>query len=406
MRTGTYCTLFAIGAAVCLSQPVRAQEVPTGSPDYLADRLADEDFELEVGSWTLTPSLSSGAGWSDNLAEEPDPEADYYVTNSAGFELAGKAGAADVDFSASVDSLLPVRLPEENSFDAYADLDIEGPIRDWLRGGMGFSFASYADSLSTSRYDREQWISVKPFTTLTFGKTELELRGTAGRVLFPAVDDGSGGTVADERQRSFANLVATASWEIRPEIEIFVGGLGRIAWYDNLLDDSGFRRGGHGFGAFAGIKTSAGKHIRAAVAAGVEHQAFLDPDFDSQTFATLDGYFQWRATDRLWLTALAETGFAESVDYGASGLLTYEGKLKAEYAAGAKAVLSALASYEIARYLYADILERTLNLEAGVDYQLAKHTVGSLKVSRKVRSSDDPDENFARNSVTASVKFN
>ncbi len=387
-------------------QAAHAGDLGTDIPYYLTDDLADHSFALEIGQWKLVPTLSSKLEFTDNVSEKPVGNGDLVPSASASLELKGDVAGIDTRLTGSIWAQRPLKTPSENDYAADASLDLRRDISDALQTGLKIAFADFRPGFSTDSLDHEQTIEIRPSLTYKVGKYKIEIRGKFGWDRFPGAVDAFGDPTIDTRQHKFGALELIASRKVTEKIAVYLGAILRGAIFDQPYDSGGYRRGSLGYGVFAGLRGDIRDKLTADIAVGFVRQTFKDVDFPTRDYLSVNGSLQWRPTEKIRLTLLGDSGFTESEDYGAAGILAFEATFRGEYQAAEKLVLVAEAGYEHADYLYADVIERTFDASAGFDYAVSKHGVLSIRYKYRTRRSDDLDENFSRNAVFAALHFN
>ena len=387
-----------LAAAAGYALPCLAGDFKTDSPTFLTEDLLEDRLEIDVGSWKLHPELRTGFEATDNIDDSADGARDVVSTNTAGFEIGGDVGGTDVSLFGSVDAYAPLSTPSENSLDDNAGIDVQRDIGEHLRGRLRLELNDYRPGYNTEDLDRERIIEADPELKFSLGAYELKLRGQIGYDRFFDSE-------TDTRQHKFAGLQLLASREVREDLSAYVGLMLRGTKYDLAFDGDDMRRGNTGYGAFAGLRGDISPRLSGDISVGVVRQEFKEQIWEPLTYASVNGYLQLRPTEKIRLSVMGKTGFSESEDYGAAGLFVREGKLRAEYLLTDKTVLLAEATHERANYLYADVREHTTDLEAGLDYAFHDHGVVSLRYKHRTRKSDDEDETFDRNTISASLRF-
>ena len=396
VKNAVRCLILAAAAGHAL--PGLAGDFKTDSPTFLTEDLSEDPLEIDVGTWKLHPGLKSGFEGTDNVDDAPDGIKDVVSTNSVEFDLGGELVGTDVSLFGSVDSYAPLSTPSENSLDDNIGIDLERKFGEHLRGRLTLELSDYRPGYNTEDLDRERIIEADPELKFILGAYELKLRGQIGYDQFF-------GSEADTRQHKFAGLQLSASREVAEDISAYMGLMLRGTKYDLAFDGDDMRRGNTGYGAFAGLRGDISPRLSGDISVGVVRQEFKEQIWEPLTYASVNGYVQLRPTEKIRLSVIGTTGFSESEDYGAAGLFIREGKLRAEYLLTDKTVLLAEATHERANYLYADVRERTTDLEAGLDYAFHDHGVLSLRYKHRTRKSDDEDEIFDRNTISASLRI-
>lgn len=387
-----------LGAAVCYALPGTAGDFAIGNPDSLSDDLIEDPLEIAVGDWKLHLEFETGFVHTDNIEDDPVAAKDVVSTNAAGLDIGGELGGVDVSLFGSVDAYAPFGTPSENYLDKNIGVDLRRDFGEHLRGKLRLEASDFRPGYNTEDLDREQIIEAAPELKLSLGVYEVELRGAIGYDRFF-------GDQTDTRQHKFADLQLLASREIMPDLSAYAGLMLRGTTYDLEFNDDDYRRGNKGYGAFAGLKGDISPKLTGDISVGVVRQEFNEQIWRPLTYASVNGYMQFRPTEKISLSAIGKTEFSESEDYGAAGLFVREGKLRAEYLLTDKTILLVEATQERATYLYADIVEQTTDLEAGLDYAFHNHGILSLRYKHRSRRSDDEDEVFDRNSISASIRI-
>lgn len=393
---------FFIAATVLAVFPafaVRAGDFKVDAPSYLSDDLGVDTDYLELGTWKLRPTLKSGVGYTDNIEKEPDARADFIATNEFELDLSGKAGNYDLSITGSIDSRTPAKTPTENELNSEITLDVKRDFADDASARLKFEFTDLRTAFGTEDIDHERILQVRPELQFATGDVTIELRASAGLDMFPGEDD-------DTRQHRFAKLQLSASRPVSEDLTAFVGLMLRGTRFDIQVDDDGYRRGGTGYGVLAGLRGDITPDIGLDVTIGAIRQTFRDPDWRNLDYVSISGALWYKPSDATQVILSGDTGFTESEDYGAAGLLTYKLKARGEYKPIDRMVLFTQTSFEHANYLYADIIERTTSAEAGVDVELTRNSVLSMEYKHVRRRSGDPDETFASNSVFTRLRIN
>ncbi|MCL7744120.1 outer membrane beta-barrel protein [Guyparkeria hydrothermalis] len=232
------------------------------------------------------------------------------------------------------------------------------------------------------------------------GQTVLRLGGTAQRIDYEDGVNADGTEINhDDRDRDIYALGARLTYLQSAQIRPFVQASAERRRYETDRDDYGFERDSDGYRAAAGIDFNYGPTLEGEVYAGVLHQSFDDPRFDSITRPDFGARLTWQATpftrvrgsvDR----SLEETTywqFADGAPDFASSYLYSRAEVLAEHRLTPRTTLSALASYGQAEYQNVDRTDDLIGAGFGVEYKLSRNLLLQLDYRHYQRDSDYRD---------------
>lgn len=293
-----------------------------------------EPFSL--GPFSLSFDASVTEQYVDNVfATENDKQGDFVTILSPGVTLAGQTRDFRLELGASAEI---GRFASETSED-YDDalLRAEGQWnlteRTFLFGGLDYAWEheerSSPDDVNGAEPVEFQEASGFAGIATGFGPWNARIGVNARDLEFDDTPAGPGGTINnDDRDRLQSEVGGRVGYALDNAQQVFLQGVYDRRDYDSPTDDFGFDRDSEGFNAAIGYSGRLGP-FTGEILAGVLHQDYEDPSFDSVTAPDFGAELAWRPDALTRLSLTLDRRLEETTLAGASGYLSSSAVLRA-----------------------------------------------------------------------------
>lgn len=343
-----------------------------GPSSSLAQEVASDPYApvgLRAGTFTIYPELAQGVGYSDNIANRPEPTESGLITqtdarlrgisnwerNALGFDLRGSFTAAPDD-----------RSQDQSSFngDLFGRLDVGPRTAVSLRAGY---------ELSTEDRVDDQIYRGSAALSQQFNRLTATVRGSFERRDF---DDGP---------RNLSSALSTAvsdydlwrgslrlAYDITDRTAVFAeAGVNRRE-FRKSIDAFGIERGSDGYSALLGLSFARNGKLSGEVSAGYQLQDPNDARFAEVKAWLFDGNVTWRATSLTDIGLNASTEVGETTLAGSGGVVTRQLGASVTHRLLTNVALRADASYRRSEFDDVTLEEETWRGAFNVDYLLSR----------------------------------
>lgn len=348
-----------------------------------------------MGSWVLSPEVTFGAGYDDNVfADETDETDDFFGTISPAFRLRSDWPVHLLGFEASGDI---VRYANETTEDveeptasAFGRLDItqDDSVYGSARYHREIQGRGDPEDEGGQQTEYDHWTGRMGYTH-QFAVMNLRVDARGQRYNYLNSDD-------QDRDRDELDLGTRLTYALSPRFTPFVAGGYSIADFDDAVDDSGVDRDQTEYSAGVGGRLLITDVLVGEVTVGAFHVEFDDSSLDSFTALGFSGDLIWNVTD---LTSIIAEGFrreSPTTQGNASSRIDTGGGIRVEHELLRNLLLFGEASYRNEDFKD----QRTDNrYKAGVGAEYLFNRNVSLfgEYNYEHRESDDQEREFTRN---------
>ena len=319
---------------------------------------------MRMGSFYLYPSLTAGAGYSDNVFNTHSGAVDdtYFTANPA-MQLRSNWAQHALNVSAELKSYWYDEQTTENRTDW--NVAVDGRI-DIARNSNVSGELHYKDFHEERGTDLAGGLSpgdpAEPTSLSDFGGS-VELTHTFNRLqvnVGGGIDDisyrntpvvGGGPEINNEdRDRTVSEAFAKATYEISPETGVFVRGAWNERDFKSAVDDFGFNHDSSGWAADAGVHFAMTHVLIGEIFGGYQTQDYDDPAFETTDGFSFGAGLKWFPT---MLTTVSFDGARTIEDTsitGSSGYISTRGQIALDHELLRNIIVSGKVGYEQAAY--------------------------------------------------------
>lgn len=345
---------------------------------------------IRMGSFVLSPSLTAGAWFSDNVFADDNVSVEDFVYR-VGSEL-----SLESDWNnhfLGIDAEADIGRYDDNDDEDYEDFSIQADGRlninraTYIAGGVELS-QEHEDRSSAENIAGADLTEYKVGeASVTFFRQPnrffLRLNALVRDTDFEDTRMGNIGINNDDRNRKREEQSVRIGYEFVPGSLVYVQGTVKSWEYEQEFDDDGFARSSDGYEVVLG----AGRAI-SGVSSARAFVGFLSQDYDDPRFETVDGVsfgadVTWNITNIMTLNAEASRRIEPTGIFGASGINATSYGLTIDYELVRSLILSA--DVKISKDDYEGLsredeslksgfgikfmLNRTLHVLVGYDYE-------------------------------------
>ena len=237
-------------------------------------------------------------------------------------------------------------------------------------------------------------VSFNNFTDITF---EYQADALLARFSFEFEHQDyrdSGPVDNDPRDISLIDMTLRLAYEFTPGTQIFVEPSADFRVFDQKRDPQGNLQDNEIFGVLVGVTWDLTGVTFAEFGAGVSHQQFANPLFQSQTNLDFSGKLIWNATDLMTITSDLGRSTVESTTPGESGILTTTWSNGIDYEFLDNIILSAGIVLVETENQESRREDSDRNLRAGVEYLINENWSARLNLGHSHRSSTLDGESY------------
>jgi hypothetical protein len=364
---------------------------------------------IQISSFTLFPSLTTGAEYNDNIFASDGSEKDdviFAVSPSMSLQSDWSTHALGIQSGATI-----FRYADNTSEDVENyNVVVNGRV-DILRDmalNLGFGYAEDHEE----RGDPNQAQNAKSPTEFTVlgGQAQLSNRfnrvytDVGGQVRHLDYDDTGaigGGTINnDDRDRMEYQAYVLAGLDFHPDASAFIRGTFNHEDYDDRPDDGGFDRNSYGYGVDAGIRFDLTGLVFGELFGGLAWEEYEDPAFtDSGPKPNFGGGLSWNVTPLTTVNFDAAQTFEETTVNDAAGTYTTDAAVGVNHELLRNLLLNAGASYKWEDYQDTSRNDHTIVGDIGATYLMNRYVHVIFGYSYTQRWSDAPTEDYTENVV-------
>ena len=321
--------LFVTTAAISINSYADQSSLVRGQSVYDRERPDYDSRGVNLGAFTLNPSLNVQQTYDDNIfATDGDEVEDNITRVKPGLNLKSDWSRHEVSVGASGD----FGFHYDNDNENYEDYNLNANARvdllreTYLYGGVFF------DQLHEDRGSADDVNGVDPteYTVLQgnlgfykgLRRFTLKVDGSAREIDFDDVlTSGSSLINNDDRDRKILEGSVRVGYEIVPNYEAYVRGTINQRDYDEDTDDNGINRDSDGYEAVIGTALDISGKVRGDIYLG-----YLRQEFDSSALSDADGIgfganVLWNATSLTSLKARVDRSIDETTINNASSYI-------------------------------------------------------------------------------------
>jgi hypothetical protein len=175
--------------------------------------------------------------------------------------------------------------------------------------------------------------------------------------------------------------------------------------YDSAIDYSGYDRKSDGWQAVAGATLAFTRQLTGEASFGYGARAYVDPRLQNFGGPLIDASLIWSATPLTTVTAKAQTTLGDSVDAGASGVLTRAYSLDVAHDLTRAFTLGATASWSGENYVGATQRDSTTTYGLRAEYHVSRELVLKASASRQLYDSNVANSNYVADVFMIGLKL-
>lgn len=396
----------------------------TGIPDPtkplpLPRRLLREDdpygqVGYRVGGLNLYPSIQESVGYDSNPNRLHEPPKGSFMSRTEGelrlrsdwsnHELAGYLRGAyniypDVKGADRPDGDGALRLRLDASRDTK--LDVEGHYRlETQRPG------SPELNAPVLRRPLVWSFGASVGATQAVNRLQFELRGGIDRRVYEDADL-PGGVVLRQGDRNFTqpSVRLRAGYELTPGLKPFAEAIVDARVYDQVIDNTGFRRSSDGLGLRAGSTFEFTRTLVGEASAGVQTRRYEDPRLRDLRGPLIDAALIWSATPLTTVRLRAQATVDETTLPFSSGALTR--RVTAEVQHDLRRNLSLIGALTVGETDYRGVTLRERGLTGAVrlEYKLTRAVVLRASFTHERLKSTSPGADYTANTYLVGLRF-
>lgn len=379
------------------------------------DRDPEEDpyapLGLRLGTVTLLPSIEQGLRWTSNAYSQPQARSSLLSETNLrlGMRSDWSRHAGELNaFGSFRRSLSGATVSEkEGGIDGNLRIDFADDLRGIVQGGYTLRPESATSpSLIGDVANRPSTQDLTGTLGLEkdVGKMRFSIRGSLDRTIYGDAELAGGGTVSQsDRNSTLALARLRAGYEISPALIPFIEAEFGRRYYDQEVDNLGYRRSANRLGAKAGAQIDLGEKLSGEIAAGFLTEKLDDSRLGSVTGAVLDANLVWspvrETTIRLGASSTVET----ATSAGEAGSLVHSASLSAERRLRANLTGNLNFGASLRDYAGSDATDLTLSAEAGLTWWLNRYAGLSGSLRHETFKAADSSRDYRTNSVFLGV---
>jgi hypothetical protein len=374
----------------------------------------DKPFDptgVRVGDLKLTPYVEEDGGWASNPGLTAGPQrGSAFETTEAGAalqsdwsrsDLHGRLKGAYTDYFDDPNANTPTAsgtldgrydASRDLSFDAEGRFNISEQTLTSLGVGPGTSSTEHP---LVSTYGATLGGAQK------LGDLTLALHATIDRTIYESV-----GTI-DLASDDFNDwgLRGRVSYRLSDAISPFVELGVDARRYDSVIDYSGYDRNSDGWQAVAGATLAFTRELTGEASFGYGARAYVDPRLQNFGGPVIDASLVWSATPLTTVTAKAQTTLGDSVEAGASGVLTRAYSLDVAHELTRAFTLGATASWSGEDYVGVAQRDSTTTFGLRAEYHVSRELVLKASASRQLYDSNAANSNYVADVFMLGLKL-
>ena len=378
---------------------VAAQPIPQRRKGAAADKPFDP-VGLWVGDLKLTPYVEEDGGWASN------PGLTAGAHRGSAFDAAEVGAALQSDWSRSD---LHGQLKGAYT-DYFDDSAANSPTASGTLGGrydasrdLSFDaegrFAISEQTLTSLGLGPGTGTTSRPLVSTygatlggaqKFGDLTLALHATLDRTTYAnaETDDLASDDFNDWGLRGRVSY--RLSEAISPFVELGVDA----RRYDSAIDYNGYDRNSDGWQAVAGATLAFTRQLTGEASFGYGARAYVDPRLQNFSAPLVNASLVWSATPLTTVTAKAQTTLGDSVEAGASGVLTRAYSLDVAHELTRAFTLGATASWSRETYVGVTQRDSTTTYGLRAEYHVSRDLALKASASRQTYDSNVANSNY------------
>jgi hypothetical protein len=376
---------------------------------------AQDALGIQIESFTLFPSLTTGAEYNDNIFASDGGEEDdviFTLTPEVALLSDWSTHALGLRADATIFRYADNTGEDVEDFSVLADgrVDI---LRD-MAVNLGFGFAKEHEERGDPNVAANADEPTEYY--VIGGQAQLSKRfnrvftDAGGQVRHLDYDDtgaiGGGKINNDDRDRMEYEAHVLAGLDFHPDASAFVRGTFNHEDYDDRPDDGGFDRNSFGYGVDAGISFDITGLIFGELYGGLVWEEYEDSQFsDSGPKPNFGGGLSWNATPLTTVNFAASQTFEETTVNDAAGTYTTDASLGVDHELLRTLLLNANAGYIWDDYQDDSRDDHTFVGEIGATYLMNRYVHVIFGYSYTQRWSDAPTEDYTENVVGLRLRF-
>lgn len=231
---------------------------------------------------------------------------------------------------------------------------------------------------------------------LRHGRFTGRFAGSLTRYNYSDVKTSVGFINNDDRDRTATEFVGRIGYKVTPSTNLFVQASIDDTRYEAALDDFGYDRNSHGYGAVVGIGVKLGQDFTGEIFTGVLERSYSDPAFEDTTTFDLGVLLEWTGA-RSNASFRVDRSIEDTIFPGASSYVLTNGYLSFSTYAGPR--LAAGISVGGTQYSYSGVDRREFVVSSDIwtRYWFDEHLFAGIGYNFSQRASNaagyDYDEN-------------
>ena len=367
---------------------------------------------LQLGSFTLFPSVEADGDYNSNLFASPVPFGDYSLEVRPAVRLASNWSVHAVELLASGDLSFHDRFPTEDNraflVEGLGRLDVTR--RTNLQGAVSREYAQEGrNAINATSLGTRPNITVDRARTAfnhRFNRLSVQLRGGIVDTSYSTnVFDGAIQSNSDRDYTLYEEAVRP-QWEFMPTLFLFSDFAFNQRDYTIPAFTDGIQRSSTGERYRLGVSFgTVGQFLRGDVSLGYGRQTPNNHVLEVIDGLLIDANLTWRPTPITSVLLTATTDVAETTTVGSGGVMERTYALEARHNFQKRLVGIAGLSFFTRDFVGAGIHENQLTAATGAEYYLGRQAVLFGRYQHTVFDSTSPNSSYTAEEVQLGVRL-
>lgn len=356
-----------------------------------------EPLGIRASSFLIYPELGVSAGYSDNVGfDEDDEESDIVTLIEPSLEFESQWSRHQVVLEVGSEIAIHADESDEDYEDFFAlgdgRIDVSRQTNIETNGQVRLTHEGRDDPEDAGNDELTDLYEFGGGAAINHQFNRLGV--TAGiDVLRSVYDDDD----EEDRNGNIYDLLARASYEVSPRIDVFVEGRYNIEDRDDNVDDNGVERDTDGYEARLGTELDITSVLFGEFFAGYRIQRFDENDFDNEEGVSFGVDLNWNPT------LLTSVGFSGQRDFrptdegGAASNFRTEFGVTIDHELLRNVVVNGEARYQNDDFRGDDRDDDTIILGAGLTYWINRNLSFNSTYQHSDRDSNQAGEDFTVN---------
>ncbi len=391
-------------AGVRRAVPLQGNGIDTSV--FGGDTTFDAPEGMRLGSFTLTPQLTTSTGWTDNTAGAAGGTSGGFYRISPDISLTSDWSRHQFDASlrGSYTGYPENSDDDDGSVAAVARLRLDISEATQVTTDLAYTYSREEDGNAENAAgttDNIQQLSGGVSASRKVGLVAVTAAADVDRSVYTS-DGGSESGRDNTLYSTSLRLDGNAGGVLSP----FVVGSLLLRRYDQTCSDALCeKRDANGYEVKGGVTIASGPKISGELGAGWRVEQIEDSRLDNLAGLVVDGSLVWSPTRLTTVTAGVGTNFSATDIDGASGSIIYSGDLRLAHGFSERLVAEAGVGFSYRTYQGVSIEERTLTGFGGATFALTRNIALTANYTHRRFDSSQQDSDYTENAIEAGLRF-